>query len=69
MSFYRERKVDEYTFYKVMTATIKDYKILESDTCTWRDNPDFTSPPLFIGTGLDPGIGGCAAHLEESFEL
>jgi len=67
MSFYRERKVDEVTFYEEMEATIEEYNILESDTCAWRDNPAF-APPI-IGTGLEPGIGGCIAHLGESFEL
>jgi hypothetical protein len=67
MSFFRERKVDEATFYAEMEATIEEYKILESDTCTWRDNPAF-APPI-IGTSLEPGIGGCTAHLKESFEL
>lgn len=65
MSFYRERKVDEDTFYAEIKDTIEAYNILESDTCTWRDN--FTGAT--IGTGLEPGIVGCSAHLEESFEL
>jgi hypothetical protein len=67
MSFYRERKVDEATFYAAMEATIEEYNILESDVCTWKDNPTF-DPPI-TGTGLEPGTGGCMAHLEDSFEL
>lgn len=67
MSFYRERKVDKATFYAEMEATIADYNILAPDVCGWVDNPSF-DPPV-IETGLEVGIGGCRAHLEESFEL
>lgn len=67
LSFYRERKVNETTFYNEMQDTIDEYNILESDTCTWVDNPSFV-PPV-IGTDLPPGIEGCRVHLEESFAL
>jgi hypothetical protein len=66
VSFYRERKVDKATFYAEMAKTITEYNILESDTCTWKDNPA-NNPPI-IGTGL-LGTAGCTTHLEESFAL
>lgn len=67
MSFFREYKVDKETFYAEMEAIIAEYNILESDTCTWVDNPTF-DPPI-IDSGLEAGIGGCMGHLEESFSL
>lgn len=65
-SYYRERKVDGTTFYAEMAKTIADYNILESDTCTWVDNP--ARVPPVIDTGY-VGIDGCKTHLEQSFAL
>jgi hypothetical protein len=65
VSFYRERKVTEEVFYQELENTFRDYNVLASDQCAWRDSPTGG----IVSSGYDPGLDACMAHLEQSFEL
>jgi hypothetical protein len=65
VSFYRERKVTEEVFYQELENTFRDYNVLASDQCAWRDS----STGGIVSSGYDPGLDACMAHLEQSFEL
>jgi hypothetical protein len=64
MSFYRERKVNKEAFYAALMATASEYNLLESDTCTWMNS----MTGGLEATEYTPGLEGCTAHLEQSFE-
>jgi hypothetical protein len=65
MSFYRERKVSKLEFYAAFDATLVEYNVLESDTCAWIDSPTGLG---IIPSEYTPGLDGCTAHLEQSFD-
>jgi len=64
MSFYRERKVTEEVFHEALQATLTEFNVLESDTCAWTDS---TTTFRVEPTEYTPGLGGCMAHLWQSF--
>jgi hypothetical protein len=65
MSIYRERKVSKSEFYTAFEDTLVEYNLLESDTCAWMDSPTGLG---IVPTEYTPGLEGCMAHLEQSFE-
>jgi hypothetical protein len=65
MSFYRERKVSKEEFYVAFETALLEYNVLASDTCAWIDSPTGQG---IIPSEYTPGVEGCMAHLEQSFD-
>ena len=61
-SFYRERRVEKEEFYAKLLVTLKEYGILDGDTCTHNSRGNLIE-------GTVGGIEACKGHLEESFDL
>mmetsp|Transcript_34824 Transcript_34824/g.59163 ORF Transcript_34824/g.59163 Transcript_34824/m.59163 type:complete len:123 (-) Transcript_34824:124-492(-) len=61
-SFYRERRVSREEFYNALESTLREYRVLDEDACSWSGEGTFL--PEVVG-----GLDACRAHLEESFEL
>ena len=60
-----QRKVTEAEFWKAFNETKAAYRVLDSDTCSWKSAETGGTVP----SGLAPGFASCKAHLDESFAL